>query len=286
MTIAVTIKVHDGIVVASDSATTMKRQLNNGGEEIVNVYDNANKIFNLGKGLPIGAVTAGVGAIGHASIATLAKDLRKRLSGEDKDHLDWALSENTYTMSEVADKAARFLFDETWKSAYGDNTNIGLFNFWIFGFSAGAPLSELWKIDVLEGVCNGPRLVRSQDVSGIDWAGQTEAVSRLLLGYDPRLEPFLRSQGADDASVQTFFNVMDQHFQAPLYSDPMPIMDAIELAEFLVYVAKMFSRFNTGAATVGGPTEVAAITRHEGFKWVKRKHYFDVELNRETRYGD
>jgi hypothetical protein len=32
--------------------------------------------------------------------------------------------------------------------------------------------------------------------------------------------------------------------------------------------------------TVGGPTDVAIITRGDGFVWIKRKHYFDIKLNR------
>jgi hypothetical protein len=31
--------------------------------------------------------------------------------------------------------------------------------------------------------------------------------------------------------------------------------------------------------TVGGPTEIAAITKHEGFKWVQRKHFFPRDVN-------
>ena len=33
------------------------------------------------------------------------------------------------------------------------------------------------------------------------------------------------------------------------------------------------------AAPVGGPIEIAGITKHEGFKWVRRKHYFDTAMN-------
>ena len=33
---------------------------------------------------------------------------------------------------------------------------------------------------------------------------------------------------------------------------------------------------------IRGPIEVAAVTKHEGFKWVKRKHYYDVTLNPPT----
>ena len=59
----------------------------------------------------------------------------------------------------------------------------------------------------------------------------------------------------------------------------MPIQDAIDLAEFFVDTTAMFTRFKRGAGTVGGPTESAAITKHEGFKWVRRKHYYDEALN-------
>ena len=49
MTIAVCLKVMDGIILAADSASTL-----GGPDGIANVYDNANKVVNLRKGLPIG----------------------------------------------------------------------------------------------------------------------------------------------------------------------------------------------------------------------------------------
>ncbi len=60
---------------------------------------------------------------------------------------------------------------------------------------------------------------------------------------------------------------------------PMPIQDAIDLATFLVDVTIKFSRFAPGPPTVGGPIEVAAITKHEGFKWVRRKFYYQAKYN-------
>ena len=71
--------------------------------------------------------------------------------------------------------------------------------------------------------------------------------------------------------------------QAPVAFAPMPIQDAIELAEWLVYTATMFARFIPGPASVGGPIEVAAITKHEGFKWIQRKHYYEQNVNPEVR---
>jgi hypothetical protein len=33
------------------------------------------------------------------------------------------------------------------------------------------------------------------------------------------------------------------------------------------------------AETVGGPIDMAVISRADGFIWIKRKHYFKKELN-------
>jgi len=281
MTIAVTVKVHDGIVVASDSATTMRRRNANGQPQIVNIYNNANKIFNLRKGFPVGSVTAGAGSIGHSSIATLSKDLRSRLSGGSDAHGDWALDRDSFTMDQVASRAKEFLYDEKWRAHYGDATNIDDLHFWVFGYSAQVDQSELWKIHVHEGQCAGATLARCHDETGIDWAGQTETISRLLLGYSPRLEQKLLDEGRDPAQIEKLTETLKNMLAVTLYTDPMPIIDAIDLAEFLVHTTIMFSRFDVGAATVGGPIEVAAITRHEQFKWVSRKHYFNSELNPE-----
>ena len=59
----------------------------------------------------------------------------------------------------------------------------------------------------------------------------------------------------------------------------MPLQDAIDLAIFLVDVTIRHSQFFPGAQVVGGPIEVAAISRHENFKWIQRKHYYRQELN-------
>lgn len=60
----------------------------------------------------------------------------------------------------------------------------------------------------------------------------------------------------------------------------MPKPDLAAFAESLVTVTSMMRKASIGPETVGGPIDVAVISRHEGFVWVKRKHYFDAELNR------
>jgi hypothetical protein len=58
--------------------------------------------------------------------------------------------------------------------------------------------------------------------------------------------------------------------QVFLHSPIMPIQDAIDLADFLAETAKRYFRFLPGADIVGGDTDIATVTRHEGFKWINR----------------
>jgi hypothetical protein len=68
-----------------------------------------------------------------------------------------------------------------------------------------------------------------------------------------------------------------------------PVIDAIavlpkdllaEVAESLVNLTSFKRRISmTSAETVGGPIDVAVISRGDGFVWIKRKHYFKPELN-------
>lgn len=51
------------------------------------------------------------------------------------------------------------------------------------------------------------------------------------------------------------------------------------LAEALVNLTKFKRRIGLEEETVGGPIDVAVITKADGFVWIKRKHYFEPELN-------
>ena len=70
-----------------------------------------------------------------------------------------------------------------------------------------------------------------------------------------------------------------KHSYRELSLPAMHIQDAIELARYLAETAAKFSHFSLLAPTIGGPIEIATITKHEGFKWVARKHYFPSTLN-------
>ena len=131
MTVIVSVKINDGIVMASDSASTFTN---------TQVYDHAEKIVNLVKGLPIGAMATGDGGIGSESLTTLLKDLGKRLADkQDSMYLD----PSSYTMADVAGRVHQFLFAEK-SMPSGGTANILLR---VCGYSAGRPLPrQSWWI--------------------------------------------------------------------------------------------------------------------------------------------
>lgn len=59
----------------------------------------------------------------------------------------------------------------------------------------------------------------------------------------------------------------------------MPKPELARMAEALVNLTSIKRRVTRGLETVGGPIDVAVISKSEGFVWVSRKHYFPPELN-------
>ncbi|ESZ30606.1 hypothetical protein NKH52_31000 [Mesorhizobium sp. M1066] len=59
----------------------------------------------------------------------------------------------------------------------------------------------------------------------------------------------------------------------------MPKSELASMAEALVNLTSLKRHVSRGMQTVGGPIDVAVISRADGFIWVKRKHYFEPELN-------
>jgi len=59
----------------------------------------------------------------------------------------------------------------------------------------------------------------------------------------------------------------------------LPKEEMAQVAEALVDLTSMKRRVTMEPETVGGPVDVAVISKGDGFVWVRRKHYFDPTLN-------
>jgi len=204
---------------------------------------------------------------------------------------DLSIKPENYTIEEVACRVRKFFFCEHYQKVFplqsgstgGEpqkQTQYPAMGLVVAGYSSKAELPEIWHIWIDEnGNCEAPELVAAQEDHGIYPYGQPEAIIRLWKGVGVDMPRALHELGVAQKEADIASQALAQLLEVPLHHTAMPIQDAIELAEFLVYATAMFFRFAPTSATVGGPVDIAAITKHEGFKWVKRKYFFDIKLN-------
>ena len=77
-----------------------------------------------------------------------------------------------------------------------------------------------------------------------------------------------------------------QTYKRKNYVDPvtrvvamLPKDELAIMAETLVNLTSFKRKVTMERETVGGPVDVAVISKGDGFIWIKRKHYFKAELN-------
>jgi hypothetical protein len=263
MTVIVSVKINDGIVMASDSASTFAS-----GQ----VYLNADKIVNLIKGKPIGAMVTGDGGIGLESFTTMFKDLRNHLS-----KMVGGKFPDSYTVEQVTAEAATFFREKL----SAEDCQVAFVRIRFCGYSTGRPLSEEWQLELTEKTCSDPILIQDEASYGIQCHGMPEAIHRLMIGYSPRLQAVAEGLGITVEQWPQVQRVIRAETTEQFVAPAMPIQDAIDLARLLVEATIGFTRFSMREQpkTVGGPVEIAAITKHEGFRWVQRRHFYPAALN-------
>ncbi|WP_445747434.1 hypothetical protein [Polaribacter sp.] len=111
------------------------------------------------------------------------------------------------------------------------------------------------------------------------------AIVDLLNGQNPELAGKIE---AFDLSVLTKeFN--DELIQLKSEKQIFPTLDTVailskedlaEMAESLIYLTYLKRRISSTEESVGGPIDVAIISKGDGFIWKKRKHYFEESLNK------
>lgn len=94
-----------------------------------------------------------------------------------------------------------------------------------------------------------------------------------------------RLKGDIKKLTDEFFSQLNSHKRAE-HIDPilnmvqvLPKDELAAMAESLVNLTAFKRRMTDQLETVGGPIDVAVISKGDGLVWVKRKHYFPAELN-------
>lgn len=98
-----------------------------------------------------------------------------------------------------------------------------------------------------------------------------EAVSKLCVDVESRWDEF----------QQGYQKFVQANFMEPLFTATSSLTkaDMAMMAETLVNVTAFKRKISMDVNSVGGPVDVAVLSKGDGLVWVKRKHYFPPELN-------
>ncbi|MGB8923374.1 MAG: hypothetical protein WCC61_17945 [Pseudomonas sp.] len=90
----------------------------------------------------------------------------------------------------------------------------------------------------------------------------------------------LVKEARDGHTDKWFHKIRNQHF-FPLSNiiHSLPLPDMAGLAKSLIELESLKERVTKPSESVSGPIDVAIISKHDGFVWIDRKHYFKPELN-------
>lgn len=120
-----------------------------------------------------------------------------------------------------------------------------------------------------------------------------ERSADLINHYVPQQERAVESaiqERLNNEAYQTFQEKFSS-FRKQAISNPvtkvinsLPKEELADMAQALVELTSLRRKVDSTLETVGGPVDVAVISKGDGFIWLKRKNYFEIESNRDFLY--
>jgi hypothetical protein len=261
MSIVASVKVYDGIVIGAESMTQVFA--NAGGQpQYIKSYTHAQKIFQIAS-LPVGVLTYGGGNIGNRSMESFAHEF-SQLERLDVGNLE-------KTVEAISGRLLVFLrrfYDQAFGAVQVDQRPV--VGFYLGGYSPDEPLASEWEFVLPQAVA--PTRVRPDAMVGASWRGVGIPFTRLFVGVDPRVDQILAGLGVPQATIQALRQAITNQLTSKVAFEGMPIQDAIAFCKHIIDTTISVATFEIGAASCGGPVNIAVITRN-GFEWVSKPKF-------------
>lgn len=259
MSLGVVIKGPEGIVLAADSRVTLTA-LPPGGQPLVVNYDNATKLLSFDNPHNhVAAVTYGTAVIGLRTAHSFIPEFELTLPHE--------------RLPNVEDYARRMseFFLERWNEVpLGNQADAPMF-FLVGGYDQDQAYGSMFQFSIPNQTEPQPRN-QGPDNFGMAWGGQLEVASRLISGYDPGLSSILApALGMEEQQVQAALSQIGPNLQYRIPFQVLPLQDCIDLATFLLRTTMTAQALSLTVRGVGGPIEVAIITRVKGLEYIQQK---------------
>jgi hypothetical protein len=287
MTICISVKVSEGIVLAADSAGAITGSLREPSSKnppstgVLKTYDHFRKLLHI-KDYPIGTLSWGIALIGARTVESLIKEyeyslpsLSEELNKSKERRIcgdmgrDQAYKYSVKAIAEGLQDHIRKFYESEFVNLNKDNRPpVGIL---VSGYSSDQFFPEQWIIE--PPFSAELKQIRPDGAGkpdfGSNWFGLTDAIIRLHWGRDDSTIKLVADKFK--LPVDSVSQVLNS-FQYPVIFDGMPLQDAIDYAVYLANVVIGRFRFVVGAPLCGGEIDVAVITPNT-FAWIKRKSW-------------
>jgi len=267
MTIAVSCLLPDGVILGVDSAVTVNTS---DGKGIAKVYENAEKLFQLGD-KPIGIAIYGIGNLGTRSIGSYIREFEVRTYHK--------ILNKEYQLKDVVEAMRKFFMDSYQENiikqfelngikfeelSIENRPSLGLI---VGGFSSKAYVPEVWKIEIpIHDTSNSSVKVSEDGNFGTSWYALFEPIHRYMNGFSPSfLQEILdyfalqRKSPITSKEVQEITAIAKKYqYSIPYFA--MSIQEGIAHTRFLVELVINHYRFATGASLVGGKARIGKVS--------------------------
>jgi len=256
VSLGIVIKGTEGLVLAAESRVTLT--VTPPGQPSLYVsYDNASKLLSFKTPHNhIGAVTYGAAAIDQRTAHSLIPEFEA------------SLPTARLGVEEFSNQLHQFFLGR-WQSIVPPNYSGPPMSFVIGGFDEQDLYGRVFAVDI-------PYVATPQERNphpnfGMSWGGQREFADRIIQGYDSRLRTIAEQVfGASDPRLAQFWSQLGMlQLQVPI--QVMPLQDCVDLAIFIIRTTIDGQQLTAGIRGVGGPIDVATITRQEGLRFVQKK---------------
>jgi hypothetical protein len=281
MSVAVVVKVSEGLVLGTDSAAAIHGRVEADGgiqEGVLKVFYHAKKLLQIGD-FPIGMCTWGRAFVGMRTIESLVREWER--DNHWQSQVDYGNhNQEPFTVKACAEGLRRHLaevYDREFGTDAAGQPVVGVV---VGGYSSGEFFPDIWRFSVPtdQAVLNQRPDRDGKPDFGASWFGLTDAIIRLHWGRDDAIIDLISDRYSIPESELRA--VLDRlQYQVPFAV--MPLQDAIEYVNYMINVAIGRFRFVVGPELCGGSALVAAITQ-DRFAWASHEPWC---VDGEGRHG-
>jgi len=255
MSLVIVLKGREGIAMAADSRITF-------GASPPVYYDNATKLLRINGLSHTGVLTYGASFIDEYNKRTVHSFLP-----EMETMLEQAPSFRP-TVRESSSWLSQFLMQKHGEANTPSTSSTELL---IGGFDKDDPYGKVFRLSIPTAP-EPVEMLAGPYPFGLLWGGMPQIAQRIILGFDSQtLFATQQILNLEDEQSTLLADNLAAFTQTNIPYEVLDLQDSVDLVILLIRTTITILNLAAGNRGVGGPIDVATITRAEGFNFVQKK---------------